>query len=220
MKIKFADDVKQAFPRQYSAVFGPVTVPQDLMLVKDLSASLAKACEAKFPKDSIALPEQVKHWRALYAQMQAPGGTEASVAALFKRYKMKHMLWEINPIVDFYNWTSLLNLTPMAAYDLSGINGDLVVRFGREADRFTPLGKPESVEVPLTTEVVYVDSEKVICRFWNNKDSHLSRIQDSTRELIFVADITADSFEQAQAEMSKFSSYLKPIFGDFYSSLS
>ena len=56
-----------------------------------------------------------------------------------------------------------------------------------------PLGNPKQIEKTKNGEVIYSEEEKIICRYWNYRDCHLTRITENTKKFVFFADITEDN---------------------------
>ncbi len=48
-------------------------------------------------------------------------------------------------MVDCYDCVSAVNLLPMGAHDIAKLKGDLALRYGREGEKFYPLGAGDSV---------------------------------------------------------------------------
>ncbi len=131
-------------------------------------------------------------WRDVFASFGDIGDKRSTIENLLKRAAgeteklrsgKKANMGDISNFVDAYNAVSVSTLTPMGANNITRYkkdpngNAQLVLRFAREGETFTALGKDAS-EVALTsTSVVYADGTKddlesrVTTGFWNWKDA-------------------------------------------------
>jgi DNA/RNA-binding domain of Phe-tRNA-synthetase-like protein len=113
----------------------------------------------------------------------------SSVERLMKNALAGAALPRINPFVDAYNAVSLQHVLPAGADDLDRTVGDLAFRFSREGDDFRDMGALDDrgeplVDPPKEGEVVYADSEKVLCRRWNWRQDARSAIRPETRRAV------------------------------------
>lgn len=135
------------------------------------------------------ISESIEYWGRVFSQMGTKPAYVSSLASL-RLYQREHgRLFSIDSVVDFYNDYSLRMGVPMAAYDVRQISGRLVL--GR-ADRklpFIPLGKPKEKQHVRTGEVAYFDDEKVICRYWNWRDSEATKIVADSADILFIFDL-------------------------------
>ena len=127
-------------------------------------------------------------WRQAYRQFGIKKTSyRCSVERLVKNALADRELPHINPFVDIYNAVSLTHVFPSGADDLNHVSGDLAFRYAREGDSFIPLGRPdEGEDPPKVGEVVYADTEKVLCRRWNWYQDHRSPVATSTREAVLT----------------------------------
>lgn len=202
MLLAVDDEIRRRFPRQYTAILGPIRLPPGGVAPTVVQA-LRQECEAQVELWRAAPPAAIEHWRELFRQMGARSGTRASVDGLFRRFVRDGSLPEIHPLVDLYNWLSLARLTPMAAYDSDFVAPGLTLRLGCGGEPFEPLGSPGVSELVSVNEVVYADRQGVVCRYWNWRDCHRTRVRPETCNAVFFADLTADSAAEAGQEAEK-----------------
>jgi DNA/RNA-binding domain of Phe-tRNA-synthetase-like protein len=116
--------------------------------------------------------------------------------------------------VDAYNLVSVTHVVPAGAFDLDAADGDIVVRFARPDDAFTPLGEPDTVEQPHDGEVVYADAGGVLTRHWNHRDSDRTKVTAASRHVLVMleavaaaqhaaVDAAADDLAQLLAPLAK-----------------
>jgi DNA/RNA-binding domain of Phe-tRNA-synthetase-like protein len=68
--------------------------------------------------------------------------------------------------------------------------GSLELRYAYGSEIFTPLGSPDIAEQPVPGEVIYVvpESKEVMCRRWNWRNGHNTRIAEDTRIIVMNID--------------------------------
>jgi DNA/RNA-binding domain of Phe-tRNA-synthetase-like protein len=77
----------------------------------------------------------------------------------------------------------------MGGYDISNLPEDnIVLQYARKGDKFQPLGLNQVEKIKDEKEIVYYSGEQVICRYWNNKDSDITKITDDTRNVVIIFD--------------------------------
>ncbi len=72
-----------------------------------------------------------------------PTRTRPSSEALLRRVLKGQDLYRINRLVDACNWASLAMLLPIGLYDLDRVEGDMVLRVGREDESFPGIRKAD-----------------------------------------------------------------------------
>ncbi|TWF79413.1 DNA/RNA-binding domain of Phe-tRNA-synthetase-like protein [Pseudonocardia hierapolitana] len=147
-------------------------------------------------------------WHAAYRAFGTnPRRTRPSVDALLRRLVRQGRLPRVNGAVDAYNATSVRFAVPAGAFDLDRLGAHVEIRPATPEDRFTPLGEPDEVEVPGVGEVVYAQGTEVLTRHWNHRDSHATRVQESTTSAVFMlerisADVPAERLTDAAAHLT------------------
>ena len=104
-------------------------------------------------------------------------------------------LGKISDIVDLYNSVSLETLTPMGVIRVDAIKGDIEVRYGKDGEKFTPLGRVREVIDVLPKHIVYADKDSILSWLWNYRDAKHSAIPNETKDEIDVL-IFADQAEK------------------------
>ena len=121
----------------------------------------------------------------------------------------------INSIVAIMNTVSMVHLLPVGGDDLAEASRHgrvLELRPAAGEEDFTPLGEPDLIEHPEMGEVIYAVGSKVMCRRWNWRNGHLTRITENTRALVMNADgIGAGSEERA----SEARDYVATLLGTY-----
>jgi lysyl-tRNA synthetase, class I len=145
----------------------------------------------------------IAKWRSIYSSF----GTKAkkspcSVEALLKRIVKGGDLPSINPLVNIYNYMSLKSLMPMGADNLDKISGDVLLARATGDESFIAIGVNDIVN-PKSGEVVYKDSEKVLCRKWNFRECDESKLtKDTKNAILYVEDVTNVGVESVIEELN------------------
>lgn len=131
----------------------------------------------------------IKVWYTLFREAfnVNPKNFNPSIAALVRRVMRGKELPSILPLVDAYNLCSVQTLFPIGGYDVERLQGELVLRYGRPGEIFTPLGQDEPQQVE-PHHIVYGDDARVVCWLWNHKDAGETCITPKTRTALFCID--------------------------------
>lgn len=126
-------------------------------------------------------------WHAAYRDFGTnPRRQRPSVDALRRRLGKSGRLPRISPAVDCYNLISVSHVVPAGAFDLARVAGDIDLRFADGAERFTPLGEPDTTETPRAGEVIYTDAAGVLTRHWNHRDADRTKVTERSQDLVFL----------------------------------
>lgn len=111
-------------------------------------------------------------------------------ASLFKRLQKPGVQVPfINKVVAIMNYSSIASVMPVGGDDLDRAGDLLELRRARGGEIFVPLGAPEVSEHPTAGEVIYVTGAgEVMCRRWNWRNGHTTRITEETRNILMNID--------------------------------
>lgn len=156
----------------------------------DLDRLLAQreaALPALLGPGPLAEHPRIAPWREAYRAFGAkPKKSPSSVESLCRRVLKGHPLPRIGPLVDAYNAVSLAHLLPAGGEDLDAIAGDLRLTFaGEEEPPVLLLGDPEP-RPPHSGEVIYRDDAGAVCRRWNWREAHRTRLTPGTTRAVLV----------------------------------
>jgi lysyl-tRNA synthetase class 2 len=131
-------------------------------------------------------------WNEAHRQFGSnPNKYAPAHCALLKRVqKAGAQIPFINKTVAIMNYNSVKDKIPVGGDDLTRAGGTLELRYADGTENFTPLGNPDTVEHPEPGEIIYVVSElkEVMCRRWNWRNGHRTRITEETETIVMNTD--------------------------------
>ncbi|MEJ2099821.1 MAG: phenylalanine--tRNA ligase beta subunit-related protein [Desulfobacterales bacterium] len=103
----------------------------------------------------------------------------------------------INKVVAIMNINSIRDIIPVGGDDVMRAAGSLELCYADGSESFTPLGNPDTKEQPIPGEVIYVvsESKEVMCRRWNWRNGHKTRITEDTQVIVMNIDGLGDGSE-------------------------
>ena len=116
-----------------------------------------------------------------------PNKYPPSMQALVKRVLKGGELPMISPLVDIYNIFSLRHVICAGAEDSDKCIGDVQLAFADGSEHFRLIGGEEN-DPPEPGELIYKDSEGVICRKLNWREGDRTRIEPHTKNCIIVVE--------------------------------
>jgi lysyl-tRNA synthetase class 2 len=143
--------------------------------------------------------QRIKAWSEAYLQFGSnPNRFPPAHLALCKRVqKPSAHIGFINKVVAIMNYNSITDVIPVGGDDLACAGKCLELRKANGDETFVPLGSPEIVEHPNQGEIIYVVTESgdVMCRRWNWRNSHKTRITEETTAMVMNIDGLGDDSE-------------------------
>jgi len=174
---------------------------QNQGLSEELEAKLAEALAqaARDPVDVKADP-LVTVWSEAHRGFGSnPNKFPPAHAALLKRVQKGGVhLPFISKVVAVMNYNSIVDRIPVGGDDVERAGRVLALRRASGNEVFVPLGSPENREHPDPGEVIYVveDSGEVMCRRWNWRNGHGTRITEETTTLVMNIDGLGEDSEK------------------------
>ena len=88
------------------------------------------------------------------------------------------------------NINSIRDAIPVGGDDVMRAGSSLELGYANGSENFTPLGNPDITEQPVAGEVIYVvpESNEVMCRRWNWRNGHKTRIAENTQAIVMNID--------------------------------
>ena len=171
--------------------------------IKGMLESTQLETENRFEIEKLAEHPSVAVWRAVYSNFGSkPRDFRSSVEALIRSVLNGRGVRHINKLVDIYNYVSLKHAIPVGGGDLDKTHGNLFLKFSEGTERFIPLGGGKE-DNPYKGEVIYCDEGgNVLCRRWNWRESGITKLTESTRNAIIVAEGFDTKVDEAIEELS------------------
>lgn len=174
----------------------------------------AEAGVAAAPFGNAQSHPRVRPWRDRFTAMGVSGKQfPSSVEALLRRALKGGDPFAINPLVDFYNATSLRHVVPAGAFDLSAVLDSLELRLTRPGDEFTALDAVASESIP-PGEVAYATGATILTRHFVWRQARTALVTPATTEVFLVSEILGEvGHPVAEAVLAEFQSGLRDDFG-------
>jgi DNA/RNA-binding domain of Phe-tRNA-synthetase-like protein len=154
-----------------------------------LNQAIARA--AKEPVD-VKTDPRTTLWNEAHRQFGSnPNKFPPAHCALLKRVqKPGAQIPFINKVVAIMNYNSIIDVMPVGGDDVIQAGGSLELRYASGRETFTPLGDLGTTEQPDPGEIIYVvlESEEVMCRRWNWRNGHKTRITEDTHAIVMNID--------------------------------
>jgi lysyl-tRNA synthetase class 2 len=152
---------------------------------------------------------EFKEWRNAFQKFGVKASKyRSSVEQLYRRALKGEIIQTKLPVVNLYCYVSLIQIAPMAGYDLEKIQGDIAIRLTGDSEEFIAIGEQQ----PLTSDpevVVYADDGGIICWAWNHRDAARTCLTRQSDRVIFFADSAiSESRSRAAAAIDQLSEIL------------
>jgi DNA/RNA-binding domain of Phe-tRNA-synthetase-like protein len=160
----------------------------------------------------------IEAWRETYRSFGVkPKKHQPTAEALLRRILKGESLPNVNTAVDAYLAVELLYLLPIGGYDLSKIDGDIILRISHGNEVFRPIGS-DNDEMTEEGEVIYSDNVNVLTRRWNYRDADHSKITTETHDIILASEATYDTIktEDVTNTINKIVEYESKFCGGTY----
>ncbi|MBX9743892.1 MAG: hypothetical protein K2X08_01630 [Chlamydiales bacterium] len=168
-----------------------------------------------------------KSWQEVFQTFNVEADKTSTIENLFKRAALeadkiqsgkskRPDLWRFNNFVDFYNCVSVDTSTPMGALAFGKIDGPITLRYGKEGETFTPLGKVEEKIDVKPEHIVYADNSSVLTWLWNYRDGQHCCVPKKSAEettILLFADQAHEGGGDAQQAISTAKEKLPEIGG-------
>lgn len=136
----------------------------------------------------------------------------SSIEAMVRRAGKSPEPFRIDPIVDFYNSISLLNLVPAGGFDIDQITDGLSLRFSKDGDKFMALDSSEYESIP-EGEVSYADGSEIVTRHFVWKQGKHALLSGDSTNVFFVSEVLGDlPADTAEKTASSFADGLRECF--------
>lgn len=161
--------------------------------------------------------EEIKVWRNVYRQFGAKASKfHCSIENLIRMIisdNNEHHIRRINPIVDIYNAISLKYRLPVGGDNLDAISEYIKLTIADGTESFYVLHGSEA-ELVKENEVIYRDSQEVLCRRWNWRECEKTKISEDTKNIcLFVEQVGLLQEEEVMVILKDMASLISKYCG-------
>jgi len=187
MYFEHAPGIWSDFPELVAGVLSADGISNDVSVAQRIKPFEEIATERLGSGSEGDLPE-IQAWRRAFSRMGLkPTQYRCASEALLRRFRKEGSLPAIHPLIDLCNALSLAYAIPIAVFDTSLIADHIQVR--RANGDETYLAFSGETEHPDPGEVIFADAKnQAHARRWTNRQSRLSAVQASTRNVLLVAE--------------------------------
>jgi len=157
-------------------------------------------------------------WRETYRQFGTnPNKFKPTAESFLKRVLKSPVFPSISKAVEAYLAVELITMLPIGGYDLTKINGDIVLRISKGNESFLPLGGG-APELTNPGEIIYSDNRIVLTRNWNYRDSDETKIVEESEEIFLASEAALPeiSSEDLKLTIEKIAEYETIYCGGTY----
>lgn len=192
MYFQHSREIWRDFPELVPGVLAVGGINRDVSVIPQV-AKFDAIAEARLADTSEGQLPEIQAWRRAFSKMGLkPTQYRCASESLLRRFRKEHALPQIHPLIDLCNAVSLAFAIPVAVFDVSRIDGFLEVRYATGDEAYLTFSG--ETETPEEHEVIFADAEKrVHARRWTNRQSGYSAVQDSTTDVLIVAEALHDS---------------------------
>jgi DNA/RNA-binding domain of Phe-tRNA-synthetase-like protein len=202
MIFRYAAEIPRRFPELVTVAIRVTGIDNlaDIQVVSELYTDEALKLVSENSESSLA---QVQAWRRVFSDLGLkPTQYRCASEALLRRLRKEGRPPSFHPMVDLCNSISMAFATPVAAFDLSKVDGVLEVRHALGTELYETFAK--EIEYPDPGEVIFADeSGRAHARRWTNKQSFFSAIQAATTDALIVAEALHPSAREDAKRLSE-----------------
>jgi DNA/RNA-binding domain of Phe-tRNA-synthetase-like protein len=203
MQLKIADSIVQGYPSLRIGFVvargidnqGPAPQLDEELRAAEADFRTRFANEAALDQDA-----RIQAWRETYQSFKVnPKRFRPSAEALLRRVVKGDPVRWISKAVNAYLLAELAVPLPVGGYDLSRLQGDLLLRHSQGGEPFLGIGATET-EPTDAGEVVYVDDGKVLTRRWNFRDCDQAKVTDDSKDIALFVEAPLPKVETRDVE--------------------
>lgn len=166
-------------------IVGGVEVRRERPELEQFKAEVAGRVMERWTLDELREHPVFRAYRDFFWRIGVdPTKTRPAAEALIRRILRGRTLPKINTLVDSYNLASIETAVALAAFDESGLVGELVMRGAEAGEKFLGIG----MEKPMVLqggEAVVSDAEKLIA-IYPYRDAEACKITEKTNKTLIL----------------------------------
>lgn len=197
MKISIENKILEKYPMYKMGLIKVIVEDKNWKKLQELT---------KYGKSIVDEEKVEKEWLEIFDDMHASERRLPSVVALWSIIDRFGELKPINYFVDAYNYISVKHGIPMGGYDIKKLPyDDLKLQYAITCGvKFEPMGLGGQLEkIKDEAEICYYCGDIPVCRYWNHKDSEITKIDENTNEVLIMLD-TLSGLEELQNAIDEF----------------
>ncbi|OAS84117.1 MULTISPECIES: B3/4 domain-containing protein [Metabacillus] len=193
MEILISDELKQLIPEFKIGVvqYQDIQVSDSPQMLMGRLRLFQESLYFDYADQKVSDIPAINEWRKLFKTIGTdPNRYRPSNEALYRRVQKQQYLHTVNSAVDMNNFLSLQYKIPLGIYDVSNLDGDVVIKIGTEQDSYIAINERE---VSLTKKLVsadqhgafgspYVDSKRSVVTSDTTQALHLIYFQPSLQK--------------------------------------
>jgi DNA/RNA-binding domain of Phe-tRNA-synthetase-like protein len=209
LKVKIVDDILQEFPdlMVLAGEVKGVKVSEVDPRLEEFKEEVLAEVRSRFTLEGLKDETVFRAYRDFFWRIGVdPTKTRPAAEALIRRVLGGRSVPRINTVVDAYNIASMTTCIALAAFDISRLNGEIIMRFENKGEEFLGIG----MDKPMTLaggEIVMTDASRLIA-IYPHRDADYSRITLQTKNLMLVScgvpGISIDQLKDAVDRASEF----------------
>ena len=178
-----------------------VEVRRELQDLERFKADVVERTKGKWTLEELREQPIFRAYRDFFWRVGVdPTKTRPASEALIRRVLRGRSLPRINTFVDAYNLASMESAVPLAAFDMAGLSGDLLMREANTGEKFLGIGMEKPVVLE-GGEIVIEDGEKLVA-IYPYRDAEVSKITVDTEDILMlvcgVPNVGSDVLENAE----------------------
>ena len=187
MSLKIDSKLKTRFPDLNVLTFHieGVHVKKRNSELENFKVEIMRQIKEEYNLDSVKDHPTFRAYRDFFWSIKIdPTKIRPAAEALIRRILAGKTLPCINTLVDVYNLASIKSRIALATFDADKLEGDLLMRFAEEGERFYGIG----MEKPLILkggEIVVSDKEKLVA-VYPYRDADSTKVTDKTENITVV----------------------------------
>lgn len=202
MKISIQNEIAKIYPNYKMGLVKIIAANKNWEKLQTLT---------QYDKSIVCTDIVEKEWSKVFADMNASERRLPSVVALWRIVDRFGELKPINYFVDAYNYISVKHGISMGGYDIAKLpHQELTLQYVIPGGvKFEPMGLSSQLEkLKDPAEICYYCGEIPVCRYWNHKDSEITKIDDNTSKVLIMFD-TLGGLIELEAAITEFVDLVK-----------
>jgi len=187
MSLKIDSKLKTRFPDLNILTFHieGVHVQKRNIELENFKAEVTRQVREEYDLDSVKDHPTFRAYRDFFWSIKIdPTKIRPAAEALIRRILAGKTLPCINTLVDVYNLTSIKSRIALATFDSDKLEGDILMRFAEEGERFYGIGMKKPL-ILKGGEIVVSDEEKLVA-VYPYRDADNTKVTEKTENITVV----------------------------------